>query len=1115
MRAATPGPTDWSDWEKYREQVVHPTGLIKPADLERATRNIESYAWAKSYADSVRKSGDAILAKVSPDYLSTMIEWTTPGCMGPCPACRAKGLPWHPNGQWSWSGANPNQLTCKVCQTVFPDAEFPEEVVVESKWGRGQKLTFMGGDTFKCFGYTRARPSISGITRSRKISAITSELTTLSLAYVLTHDPRYAHGAKAVLLRFAEVFPEYLVYAGYGYGEYAGMDPHVAAEHINDLPEDELVYPPNKPDRKISTGCWPASRIGSSGMDGGWVVSVATAYDLTCTAVENGIPVYSADERRRIEHDVLLESTYLAVCDPAINNKSVGNRTGAAVVGMIVGHPGLVRFGLDGFKRTVEEWFLPDGGTSESPAYAMMTMHGIKPFALAFRRYADPAGYTAPDGTRLDDFDACRDTRYGDCWQDLVWSLQGNLRFPPSADSYRTTGIDVSFAELLAVAYPTNDYVALLKEIADTPSGGAARDAVFYREPGFEAHTVPPLAFSDVVFPFLSQGGLRTGATGRDSLLLLNASDWGGHHHYDSLDLYYWKDGKELLSDLGYLWDHPDKIKTYRTFAHNLVMLDGREQVSKGRSGRFHLFSVLPRVKVMEADSDAYGTDRVYRRTCAVVDHGGAGSYVLDLFRVSGSGVRDYVFHGPNNDWTTDGLNLTPASEQGKPVRFALRFHLAELGEVLVDDVEICEVRSDGTPGPNLAPNPSVIRQGDEAKPRGWGCYIGDGAADWGFGQGGHADASSAWLRSTKPDGTSGRVNVALLCGESDGYRGVNAIEGRRGTKYKVRFSIRGAAKSVNLGCVTWPADPTNPGDRHDAAVTVAGGQAVEAGPEWQSYEGSFVLSEDSMSLANVRTAPGTNPWRVAWSFADGYTFEAFAPGSAGETVRVGDGWGQRDHTNTDVGAVLPYLIRRVDNATGITTFVSVFVGNRKGQQLVQGVRLVPLPPGTPDGAVAVAVQTATGLDILISLMQASTAPVVLATDIGQVATDARFAAVLTEGEGLAAAALVAGTRLAALGTELQLPAATVGGRILGVGSARGTSYFDVEPGPLAGMTVTGQTLFAIEGSTSRGYAIRGIQPAPEGNALRVFVKGDSRGFEARSADRWELPVTAGWEKQK
>ena len=112
------------------------------------------------------------------------------------------------------------------------------------------------------------------------------------------------------------------------------------AAQINSLPEDELVYPPNKPNRKIYAGYWAASRIGSSGMDGGWVVRVAVAYDLTCTAKENAAPVYSDEEKRLIEHDLLLESTYLAACDPAINNKSVGNLAGAAVVGMCVGHPG-------------------------------------------------------------------------------------------------------------------------------------------------------------------------------------------------------------------------------------------------------------------------------------------------------------------------------------------------------------------------------------------------------------------------------------------------------------------------------------------------------------------------------------------------------------------------------------------------------------------------------------------------------------------------------------------------------------------------------------------------------------------------------------------------------
>ncbi len=135
------------------------------------------------------------------------------------------------------------------------------------------------------------------------------------------------------------------------------------------------------------------------------------------------------------------------------------------MVGLCTGYPPLVHFGLDGFRKTVDGWFLPDGGTSESPAYAMMTMSGIEDFGLMFRDYSDPPGYVPEEGTaRLERFDACRDTRYGDCWQDLLWTLQGDLHWPPSADSYRSTALDADYAELIAAEYPTEEHVALLQE---------------------------------------------------------------------------------------------------------------------------------------------------------------------------------------------------------------------------------------------------------------------------------------------------------------------------------------------------------------------------------------------------------------------------------------------------------------------------------------------------------------------------------------------------------------------------------------------------------------------------------------------------------------------------
>ena len=1096
---------DFADWQAHRFPVTHPITTIKAEDLARAKDNIARYAWAKSYVESQRAAAEAIVPLLTPEYLTTLVERTTPGCTGPCPACRAKGLPWHPSGQWSWSVGSPNQLTCQVCKTVFPNSEFPESVVLQSTWDAEQKFGFYGGDTFKCFGYT-TRPSFTGIIRSRKVSYVTGQLRTLARAYALTGDAKFARATKTILLRFAEVLPKYLVRAGYCYGEYADCDPHVAAERIGSLPTDELAYPPNKPDRKLWAGYWAASRIGTSGMDGSWVSTVTQAYDLTCTATEGGAPVYSPQERERLERDVLLEGAYLAVCDSAINNKSVGNRAGAAMVGMCVGYPPLVHFGLDGFRKTVDDWFLPDGGTSESPAYAMMTMGGIDDFGLLFRDVSGPPGYTPPAGeTRLDHFNACRDTRYGDCWQSLIWTLQGNLRWAPQADSYRTSSLGASYAELIAAEYPTAQHLALLKELAGKElASGSPDQAIFYREPGLDTRTGEPFVLPDIVFPFLSQSYLRTGSTGRDSMVLLNASDYGGHHHLDSLDLYYWKDGRELLSDLGYLWDHPDSSQTRKTLSHNTVLLDGGNQRGGGRGGSFHLFATSPRVKAMEASSTAYEAATVYRRTCVQVDHGAAGPYLVDIFRAQGGSQRQYVFHGPNTDMQIAGLQLAPFAPVARPVPFAIRLQLPQVSEVLVDGAEVRQLLPDGQEGPNLASAPGTGAPGSH--PAGWGYYNGDGKGDWGLVAGGRDGGNCVRVRALSPQesgATKGRMNVALLIGESDGYKGARALPGLAGGKYVVRFWLRGNAPAVNVGCTTWPNDPASPADRHSTAI-----RQVAATDTWTRCEATFAITDGGLQLENAREAAGGEPWRATWTLDGGYTFVALAPGSPRETVLVGDGWGQRDHRNTDVGAKLPYLVRST-RGPGVDQFVTVFAGC-SGAPLVQAVRTLPLPEGAPADAVAVEVQTTLGTDVVVSMLNPQ--PLTLATALGPVTTDGRLAAVLGEGNRPTAACLVGGSKLALAEATLSCPTALYSGKVLEHASGRGESHYVLEGKLESAAGLVGQTLLVQDGAHQRAYPIRAVEAA--GEQTKLYTKRDGVGVEARPGTTWEFLPVASWERK-
>lgn len=666
--AAEPEPLfDWSDWETYRDGVQHPSGAFKPADVVRARENIQRYAWAQSYAEKLDRSARAAVADLTPAYLSRMIPETTPGDpkFTPCPACRDQGKPVHPHGLWSWSASAPDQLTCDVCRTVFPHSQYPESITLRSTWGKPQELTFYGGEPFVIFGLKTGRPSFTANIRARKVAHVASLARTLAEAYLLSGKPEYAQGVRAILLRFAATYPHWLVHNGYG--EYADLDPRIASQLILQLPSPELCAPPTQPDRKLHTGYWSAGRAGGVGQESGFVRKVVEAYDFTCTAkTTDGAPLYSDAERRTIERDLLLESTLLLVSDKQINNKSVGNRTAAALVGLCVGHPGLVRFGWDGFQRTIDGWFLPDGTTSESPAYATMTLSNIWDMPQALRGYNEPERYRGPDGQRRVAVNLYRGTAYERIWENAFKGLQGNLRFPPYADSYVHSGLGSNFVELMVANYPErSDYVGLLKELCgpDLDRGHAAL-ALYYREPGLEKKPAAAVVLPDWSPPDLRIGHLRTGADGRESLLLLSASHWGGHHHQDSLNLTYWKSGHEILSDLGYLWDHPKKHQTSRTLAHNTVLIDEKDQITTERGGEMTLFRTSKNVKVMEASSRAYAGIAQYRRTTAIIDHGDSRNYVVDFFRVEGGQKQDFVYHASAATCEILGVTPQPATER-------------------------------------------------------------------------------------------------------------------------------------------------------------------------------------------------------------------------------------------------------------------------------------------------------------------------------------------------------------------------------------------------------------------------------------------------------------------
>jgi hypothetical protein len=600
---------------------------------------MKRYEWARKYAGDIEKDASKNAERFTAEFIARMIESTTPLSthFTPCPSCREQGKTWTPHGQWEWSVDRPEELKCKVCGTVFPNAKYPESVQIKTSWGTPQVFTFFGGEPMATFSYKTGRSSFTGCVRANKVQFMCDEVKQIAEAYMLSGNRKYADATRRVLLRFAEVYPHWLVHSGYG--EIADMDPRVAAERIMELPEDEKVYPPNKPDRQLHTGYWSAGRVTGVGMEGRFVRQLAEAYDFTASS-----DVYSEADRKKIERDLLLEGTILLSADKQINNKSVHNRAGAAMVGIAVGHPPLVRFGIEGFGRTMDEWFLADGGTPESPGYAIMALSGVFDFATAARDLPKP----------FEDVNLFRNPRFDKAWSALVNGLQGNLEFPAYADSRLNTKVDLGQLEVAVSQYPDRpQYLALLKEMCGPDlSKDRTWTAVYFREPGLQSKPSPPLVLPDFCLPEQRIGYMRTGADGRESLLLLSASHWGAHHHLDSLNLSYWKGGHELLTDLGYLWDNPAKHMTVRTLAHNTVLIDGADQRAEERGGEVKFFKTSEHVKAMRASSEAYKNAEVYQRTSAIVDYGSGRNYVVDFFAVQGGKTQDYVYHGPVNALT-------------------------------------------------------------------------------------------------------------------------------------------------------------------------------------------------------------------------------------------------------------------------------------------------------------------------------------------------------------------------------------------------------------------------------------------------------------------------------
>jgi hypothetical protein len=146
------------------------------------------------------------------------------------------------------------------------------------------------------------------------------------------------------------------------------------------------------------------------------------------------------------------------------------------------------------------------------------------------------------------------------------------------------------------------------------------------------------------------------------------------HGSPDEMNVNLYAFGREISFDQGYGWAHHRCGWAHSTVAHNVVVVNEKNQLRKaaGSGGSLEQFCQSPRVRVVTADAPmAYSAESVrrYRRLLALVDTGRDASYVLDTFDVAGGDQHDMSQHFIGNlvrcDDATFGRPQTSGSLAG------------------------------------------------------------------------------------------------------------------------------------------------------------------------------------------------------------------------------------------------------------------------------------------------------------------------------------------------------------------------------------------------------------------------------------------------------------------
>ncbi len=339
-------------------------------------------------------------------------------------------------------------------------------------------------------------------------------------------------------------------------------------------------------------------------------ISVIAAYDMVhdSPAFDKLSQERGYDVRERLEND-FLRKTYEATAakDSHIVNTLAYLGT-AARLGRVLHDPSIVHWAFGWMAQNINAGFFADGMWHEAPSYHYMTVGGLRSAFASVEGYSDPAGYVdAVDGTRFDNLDPNEEIPF---WEHAQHGPEV-VGFPDGSSS----------------------------PIHDTWAN--------------EKRAQPRHETVSTICPEYGHASLGRGLGANQMQAQLHFSGAHGHGHYDNLNLTLWAKEREMYSDIGYTWTQMRGWCT-STAGHNLVSVNRQNQAYRDSDG--DLLSYFPDsegVAVVEADglracNNVEGME-TYRRLLVQVPVGLSDAYVVDVFRVKGGTMHDWLLHGDAN----------------------------------------------------------------------------------------------------------------------------------------------------------------------------------------------------------------------------------------------------------------------------------------------------------------------------------------------------------------------------------------------------------------------------------------------------------------------------------